>query len=79
MTIVPYLCLVSAQKQSFPVPYFPVFALSPEIWNCLKMESVRVHENNRAGIFLLIDNNENTRTICEICSKLIFKTPERRH
>ena len=24
-------------------------------------------------------NNRNTRTRCEICSKLIIKTPERRH
>ena len=24
-------------------------------------------------------NNRNTRTKCEICSKLLIKTPERRH
>ena len=32
-----------------------------------------------AGIYLLIVNNRNTRTRCEICSKLTIKTPERRH
>ena len=24
-------------------------------------------------------NNRNTRTTCEVCSKLTIKTPERRH
>ena len=32
-----------------------------------------------AGIYLLKDNLRNTRTRCEICSKLTVKTPERRH
>ena len=32
----------------------------------------------RAGIYLLKVNNRNTRTRCEICSKLTIKTPERR-
>ena len=30
------------------------------------------------GIYLLKVNNRNTRTRCEICSKLTLKTPERR-
>ena len=30
------------------------------------------------GIYLLKVNNKDTRTMCEICSKLIIKTPERR-
>ena len=30
-------------------------------------------------IYLLNVNNRNTRTRCEICSKLTRKTPERRH
>ena len=32
-----------------------------------------------AGFYLLKVNNRNTRSKCEICSKLIIKTPERRH
>ena len=32
-----------------------------------------------AGIYLLKANNRNTRTRCEICSKLTINTPERRH
>ena len=34
--------------------------------------------NIPAGIFLLKVNNRNSRTRCEICSKLTIKTPERR-
>ena len=35
--------------------------------------------NQPAGIYLLKANNRNTRTRCEICSKLTINTPERRH
>ena len=31
-----------------------------------------------ANIYLFKDTSRNTREICEICSKLIIKTPERR-
>ena len=31
-----------------------------------------------AGIYLLKVNNRNTRAMCEICSKLTIKAPERR-
>ena len=31
------------------------------------------------AFYLLNVNNRNTRTRCEICSKLTIKTPERRH
>ena len=33
-------------------------------------------KSNPAGIYLLKVNNRNTRTRCEICSKLTIKTPE---
>ena len=33
---------------------------------------------NPVGIYLLKLNNRNTRTNCEICSKLTIKTPEGR-
>ena len=45
-----------------------VFSLSNQIKN-LKV--------NPAGIYLLKVNNRNTRTRCEICSKLTIKTQER--
>ena len=32
-----------------------------------------------AGIYLLKVKKRNTRTRCEICEKLILKTPERRY
>ena len=35
-------------------------------------------EDSPAGIYLFKVNNRNTRTRCEICSKLTIKTPERR-
>ena len=34
-------------------------------------------QNMSLGIYLLKVNNKNTRTRCEICSKLTIKTPER--
>ena len=32
-----------------------------------------------AGIYLFKIKDENTRAMCEICSKSTMKTPERRH
>ena len=32
--------------------------------------------NTPLGIYIFKVNNRNTRTKCEICSKLIIKTPE---
>ena len=40
---------------------------------------IKIKSFNPAGIYLFKVNNRNTRTRCEICSKLIIKTPERRH
>ena len=40
------------------------------------LEKVKVYP---AGIYLLKVNNRNTRTRCEICSKLTIKTSERRY
>ena len=34
---------------------------------------------NPVGIYLLKVNNRDTKTRCEICSKLTIKAPERRH
>ena len=39
---------------------------------------LKVSVKNPAGIYLLKVGNRNTRTSCEICSKLTIKTPERR-
>ena len=36
------------------------------------------HYFNPAGNYMFKANNRNTRTRCEICSKLTIKTPERR-
>ena len=43
------------------------------------LDKVRAQEANLSRhIYLLKVNNRNTRTRCEICSKLTIKTPERR-
>ena len=46
----------------------------------LPIQSTRrpVKVYNPAGIYLFKVNNRNTRTRCEICSKLTINTPERR-
>ena len=37
---------------------------------------IRTIDYNPTGIYLFKVNNRNTRTMCEICSKLTIKTPE---
>ena len=44
----------------------------------LPLKKGTIGSRNPAGIYLLKVNNRNTRTRCEICSKLTIKTPERR-
>ena len=41
------------------------------------MESLTGVANSLAVIYMFKVNNGNTRTMCEICSKLTIKTPER--
>ena len=43
-----------------------------------KINKIEKQKLNPASIYLLKVNNKNTRTSCEICSKLTIKTPERR-
>ena len=43
------------------------------------MESAAEYMSLKVDIYLFKVNNENTRAMCEICSKLTMKTPERRH
>ena len=45
--------------------------------NCIQIEDMFMLIP--AGIYLFKVNNRNTRTRCEICSKLTINTPERRH
>ena len=53
------------------------FSISNTKWLRLDLYKLSLR-NNPAGIYLLKVNNRNTRTRCEICSKLTIKTPERR-
>ena len=45
----------------------------------LKKDDYAQMQNTPAGIYLLKNNNRNTRTRCEICSNLTIRIPERRH
>ena len=38
----------------------------------------KIQQHGPAGIYLLKVSTKNTKTGCEICSKLTIKTPERR-
>ena len=40
---------------------------------------IDIFSNKAACNYMLKVNNRNTKTSCEICSKLTIKTPERRH
>ena len=44
----------------------------------MKMNFCSPNLYDPADIYMFKVNNRNTRTKCEICSKLIIKTPERR-
>ena len=55
------------------------FAKNNEYYlKALKNTHVLNKEGYQADIYLLKVNNRNTRTRCEICSKLTIKIPERR-
>ena len=45
----------------------------------MKHDKTDLYPDIPTGIYLLKVNNRNTRTRCEICSKLTIKIPERRH
>ena len=51
-----------------------------EFWYCTR-DLIKYAQNCKiypAGNYMFKVNNRNTRTRCEICSKLTIKTPERR-
>ena len=53
---------------------FQKIITSGRLWR----QGITCYEINQANIYFFTVNNENTRTMCEICPKLILKTPERR-
>ena len=42
-------------------------------------QDIKVAEEQYQGNYMFNVNNRNTRTSCEICSKLTIKIPKRRH
>ena len=79
---------VDHSEQAFPA--IPKFCRTSQRCFCV-IRGVKVGYNSSnenlvdwatnfpAGNYMLKVNNRNTRTRCEICSKLTKKTPERRH
>ena len=63
--------MIKVIKQNFGKIYF--LSESPKF-----MKQLASHAYIPASIYLLKVNNKNTRTRCEICSKLTIKTTERR-
>ena len=61
-----------------PVLRFVLLPYSSPLWPSCPVNHQLDNIGYLAGIYLLIVNNRNTRTRCEICSKLTIKTPERR-
>ena len=60
--------------------YFVYCGCFKYLWACSVTESVTgTTRTISIGIYLHKVNNRNNRTRCEVCSKLIIKTPERRH
>ena len=52
--------------------------LQPSQENTFNKVLVEENVTNPTSIYLFKINNRNNRKMCEICSKLIIKTPERR-
>ena len=50
----------------------------PEIQTSFLLEHQQTPLDDPAGNYMFKLNNRNTRTRCEICSKLTIKTPESR-
>ena len=69
---------------SRPWSYPAVLNMGPLDWESIALTTrlcsnvPSLSSNNRANIYLFKVNNKNTRKRCEICSKLIIKTAERR-
>ena len=45
----------------------------------LLLRGIGLNKNSPVGNYMFKVNNRNSRTSCEISSKLTIKTPERRH
>ena len=78
--------LLADPEHEFSSPHWSIavlllmqFAKNNEYYlKALKNTHVLNKEGYQADIYLLKVNNRNTRTRCEICSKLTIKIPERR-
>ena len=67
--------LFQNREKCFRIEKYFATRIEKKILNSMTSHSM----NFLANICLFKVNNRNTRKRCEICSKLIIKTPERRH
>ena len=63
-------------NEHFHSSSFKFLFLLPAQDNCFLHANVTVRHYYTNGIYLLKVNNKNTRTRCQICSKLTIKAPE---
>ena len=74
-----YLKLIKIEK------YLGLSWHSVQLWKNTDQKEIRIWTiftqwiATAVSIYLFKVNNRNTRNWCEICSKVIIKTPERRH
>ena len=63
--------------------WFWLMSLSDSVWEMFKVTKYKFQVRNKninpANVYLFKVNNRNNRKRGEICSKLIIKTPKRRH
>ena len=72
-------CLLKCKLPNFPTKMqcWQHF-LKSSSFRFILLGFIRTIDYNPTGIYLFKVNNRNTRTMCEICSWLTIKTPERR-
>ena len=82
VSILRYTCLkLLEQKGSYYNLLWQLYTFHQKIRTTIRLlkKSLFEYFTFPAGIYLLNVNNRNTRTRCEICSKLTIKMPHRRH
>ena len=73
------ICTKATKSISYSFLFiFPTFLFIFPTLLCVQSNQLWKKTFNPAGNCMFKVNNRNTRTRCEICSKLTIKTPERR-
>ena len=59
--------------------FFPWFGYKMTLKKTKCQQQIKIYEVSSASIYLFKVNNRRSWKLCEICSKLTIKRPERRH